>query len=83
MSFTAPTIDYAALSPVIALTAGIVAVLVGAVFSGRHQRTVVSVISLATLAARRLACASGSGPAGRRTSWRGRFASMASGSRRR
>ena len=51
MSFTAPTIDYAALSPVIALTGGIVAVLVGAVFSGRHQRTVVSVISLATLAA--------------------------------
>jgi NADH-quinone oxidoreductase subunit N len=51
MSFTAPTIDYAALSPVIALTAGIVAVLVGAVLSDRRQRTVVSVISLATLAA--------------------------------
>ena len=51
MTFTAPHIDYAGLSPVIALTAGIVAVLVGAIFSGRHQRTVVSVISLATLAA--------------------------------
>jgi len=51
MSFTAPTIDYAGLSPVIALTGGIVAVLAGAVFSGRHQRTVVSIISLVTLAA--------------------------------
>jgi NADH-quinone oxidoreductase subunit N len=51
MSFTAPHIDYAGLSPVIALTAGIVAVLLGAVLSSRHQRLVASTLSLTTLAA--------------------------------
>ena len=35
MTFTAPHIDYAGLSPVIALTAGICAVLVGAVSQRR------------------------------------------------
>ena len=51
MTFTAPHIDYAGLSPVIALTAGICAVLVGGVLSGRRQRLVVSALSLTTLAA--------------------------------
>jgi len=51
MTFTAPHIDYAGLSPVIALTAGIVLVLAGAVSSRRHERAVVSILSLATLAA--------------------------------
>jgi NADH-quinone oxidoreductase subunit N len=51
LTFTAPHIDYAGLSPVIALTAGICAVLVGAVFSSRHQRLVVSALSFTTLAA--------------------------------
>src|SRR3954454_20683627 len=51
LTFTAPHIDYAGLSPVIALTAGIVFVLLGGVLSSRHQRLVVSVLSLATLAA--------------------------------
>src|SRR5215217_4285520 len=51
MTFTAPHIDYAGLSPVIALTAGIVAVILGGVLSSRHQRPVVSALSLATLAA--------------------------------
>ena len=48
---TPPHIDYAGISPVIALTAGICAVLVGGVLSGRHQRLVVSALSLTTLAA--------------------------------
>ena len=51
MTFTAPHIDYAGLSPVIALTAGVVLVLAGAVLSRRHERAVVSLLSLATLAA--------------------------------
>ena len=51
MTFTAPHIDYAGLSPVIALTAGIVVVLVGGVLTDRHQRLVVSLISLTALAA--------------------------------
>ncbi len=50
MTFHAPHIDYAGLSPVIALTAGICAVLVGGVFSARRQRLVVSVLSLTTVA---------------------------------
>jgi NADH-quinone oxidoreductase subunit N len=50
VTFTAPHIDYAGLSPVIALTAGICAVLLGGVLSGRRQRLVVSALSLATLA---------------------------------
>jgi NADH-quinone oxidoreductase subunit N len=51
MTFTAPHIDYAGLSPIIALTAGIVIVLAGAVLGGRRERLVVSILSLATLAA--------------------------------
>ena len=51
MNFHAPHIDYAGISPVIALTAGICAVLVGGVLSERHQRLVVSILSLTTLAA--------------------------------
>jgi NADH-quinone oxidoreductase subunit N len=52
MDFQAPDIDYAGLSPVIALTVGIVVVLVaGLVARGRSQRIVVSFIGIATLAA--------------------------------
>src|SRR4051812_27378498 len=51
MTFHAPHIDYAGLSPVIALSGGICAVLLGAVFSGRRQRVVVSALSLTSLAA--------------------------------
>ena len=51
MTFNAPDIDYAGLSPVIALTAGSARSLVGGVFSGRRQRLVVSALSLTTLAA--------------------------------
>jgi NADH-quinone oxidoreductase subunit N len=49
MDFNAPDIDYAGLSPVIALTAGLVVVLlVGLV--GRAQRVIVSFCTLATFA---------------------------------
>jgi NADH-quinone oxidoreductase subunit N len=51
MTFTAPHIDYAGLSPVIALTAGICAVLVGGVLSDRRQRLIVSILSLSALGA--------------------------------
>jgi NADH-quinone oxidoreductase subunit N len=51
MSFTAPDIDYAGISPIIALTAGICLVLMAAVFARRHQRAVASTLSLGTLAA--------------------------------
>jgi NADH-quinone oxidoreductase subunit N len=52
MTFTAPHIDYAGLSPVIALTAGVCLVLAGGLVArGRHELRVVSVLSLATLAA--------------------------------
>jgi NADH-quinone oxidoreductase subunit N len=51
MTFHAPHIDYAGLSPVIALTAGICAVLVGGVFSEARQRLVVSALSLTALGA--------------------------------
>ena len=50
-TFTAPHIDYAGLSPVIALTAGICAVVVAAVFTSARQRLVVSAISLTSLGA--------------------------------
>ncbi len=50
MSFTAPHIDYAGLSPVIALTAGTCAVIAGGLVGERRQRAVVSVLSLTTLA---------------------------------
>ena len=51
MTFTAPHIDYAGLSPVIALTGGICAALIGGILTDRHQRRVVSTISLIALAA--------------------------------
>ncbi len=51
MSFTAPEVDYAGLSPVIALTAGICVVLLAGLVGERRQRPLVSVLSLATLAA--------------------------------
>jgi NADH-quinone oxidoreductase subunit N len=51
VSFTAPQIDYAGLSPVIALTAGTCVVLVAGLVGDRRQRLAVSVLSLATLAA--------------------------------
>ena len=50
MSFTAPEVDYAGLSPVIALTAGICVVLLAGLVGERRQRLLVSVLSLATLA---------------------------------
>jgi NADH-quinone oxidoreductase subunit N len=52
MSFEAPHIDYAGLSPVIALTTGIVAVLVVGLIGGRdRQRVAVSVVGIGALAA--------------------------------
>ena len=52
MTFEAPHIDYAGISPVIALTAGHVVVLVGGLLaSGRAQRIVVSILGFGTLAA--------------------------------
>ena len=50
MSFTAPHIDYAGLSPVIALTAGICVVLLTGWLGEGRQRVAVSIVSLATLA---------------------------------
>jgi NADH-quinone oxidoreductase subunit N len=50
MTFTAPDIDYAALSPVIALTTGICIVLLAGLIGGA-QRVIVSVLTFATLAA--------------------------------
>jgi NADH-quinone oxidoreductase subunit N len=50
MTFTAPDIDYAGLSPVIALTAGLCAVLLLGLV-GRRQRVVVSALSFLTLGA--------------------------------
>jgi NADH-quinone oxidoreductase subunit N len=51
MTFEAPDIDYAGISPIIALTTGLCVVLLAAVFSGRRQRVVSSFLTLATLAA--------------------------------
>jgi NADH-quinone oxidoreductase subunit N len=52
MTFTSPHIDYAGLSPVIALGGGLCAVLVGGLLSrGPRQRVVVSALTLLTLAA--------------------------------
>jgi NADH-quinone oxidoreductase subunit N len=52
MTLDAPDIDYAGISPIIALTAGIVVVLIaGLVAPGRKQRIVVSIFGLGTLAA--------------------------------
>ena len=50
MTFTAPDIDYAGISPVIALTAGICVVLLAGAFAGRRQRLVTSALSFVTLA---------------------------------
>ena len=47
--FNAPDIDYAGLSPVIALSAGLCLILAAAVFSGSRQRAAVSVVTLLTL----------------------------------
>ncbi len=49
MSFQAPHIDYAGLSPVISLTAGLCVVLMTGVFSGRGQRWLVSALTVAVL----------------------------------
>ena len=52
MTFTPPDIDYAGLSPVIALTAGVVAVLLaGLVGPGERQRILVSIVAAVALAA--------------------------------
>jgi NADH-quinone oxidoreductase subunit N len=52
MTFEAPDIDYAGISPIIALTAGLViTLLAGLVGPGRRQRAIVSFFGLATLAA--------------------------------
>ena len=51
MNFNAPDIDYAGLSPIIALTAGVVLVLLaGLVRRGEGQRIVVSIVGLGVLA---------------------------------
>ncbi len=50
MTFTAPEIDYAGISPVIALTAGVVVTLLAGLIGGRRQRLVVSAFGLGTLA---------------------------------
>ena len=49
MTFTAPDIDYAGISPIIALTVGLCLVLLSGVFGRRHQRVVASGLSFATL----------------------------------
>ena len=51
MTFVAPDIDYAGISPIIALTAGLCLVLMSAVFARAHQRVISSTLSFATLAA--------------------------------
>jgi NADH-quinone oxidoreductase subunit N len=52
MDFTAPDIDYAGLSPVIALTVGVVGVLLaGLVGNGKRQRMLVSMLGIGALAA--------------------------------
>jgi NADH-quinone oxidoreductase subunit N len=51
MTFQAPHIDYAGLSPVIALTAGIVAVLAAALATDRRSRVACSAVTLAALGA--------------------------------
>ncbi len=51
MTFTAPEIDYAGLSPVIALTAGLVIVLLGGLVGPRGNRWLSSGLTLLTLAA--------------------------------
>src|SRR5690349_14360540 len=50
MDFTAPHIDYAGFSPVLALTVGIVVVLLAGLIGPRGQRWLSSILTLATLA---------------------------------
>src|ERR671918_2554273 len=50
MTFQAPDIDYAGISPVIALTAGLCVVLIAGAFGGARERWVVSALATATLA---------------------------------
>ena len=50
MSFQAPDIDYAGISPVISLTAGLCVVLLAGLFDGARQRFVISALSLMVLA---------------------------------
>ncbi|MGH2990057.1 MAG: NADH-quinone oxidoreductase subunit N [Solirubrobacterales bacterium] len=50
MTFEAPHIDYAGLSPVIALTAGLCVVVLAAVFTDARQRWVTSALTVAVLA---------------------------------
>ncbi len=51
MNFVAPEVDYAGVSPVIALTAGICLVLLVGVFGRGNSRAVASTLTLTTLAA--------------------------------
>ncbi len=51
MTFDAPHIDYAGLSPVIALTAGVIVVLLAGLVGGRRQRFVVAGVAVVALAA--------------------------------
>ncbi len=53
MNFTAPDIDYAGLSPIIALTVGLVLTLLAGLIGGsvKRQRIVVSIFGIGTLAA--------------------------------
>jgi NADH-quinone oxidoreductase subunit N len=53
MDFNAPDIDYAGLSPIIALTAGLVLTLLAGLIGGSagRQRVIVSVVGIGTLAA--------------------------------
>ncbi|MDX6583295.1 MAG: NADH-quinone oxidoreductase subunit, partial [Solirubrobacterales bacterium] len=52
MSFTAPDINYGGISPIIALSGGLVLALVAGLFgSRRRQRIVVSIVGFATLGA--------------------------------
>ena len=50
MDFVAPDIDYAGISPIIALTAGVVAVLMAGLMDGERTRFLLTGLSWATLA---------------------------------
>ena len=60
VTFTAPDIDYAGISPIIALTAGVCVVLMAGVFARRHQRSCAR-RSASPPSPPPRACASGSG----------------------
>ena len=51
MNFDAPSIDYAGLSPVIALTAGVCVVLIAGLVSDRGNRWLSTALTLTTLGA--------------------------------